>query len=62
MHFDETCMHTLDTCQTNCVMFHNDPLVLSLELNENVCLSVQFLNLFQDSDEIQYSYSVLKIS
>lgn len=50
MHFDETGIHNLETCQTNCVMFHNDPSVLSLELNENVCLSVQFLKLFQDSD------------
>lgn len=55
-------MHTLKTCQTNFIMCHNDPSVLSLELNKNICFSFQFMNHFQDSDEIQYSYSALKIS
>jgi hypothetical protein len=54
MHFDEKDMHTLESGQRNFVILHIEPSMLSLELKENVCLSFQFLNHFQDSDEIQY--------
>lgn len=51
--------HTLETCQTHFIMCHNDPSVLSLELNKNICLSFRFLNHFLDSDEIQYVNSIM---
>lgn len=58
MHFDEKGMHTLKSGQKNFVIFHIEPSMLSLELEENVYLSFQFLNHFQDSDEIQYRSSL----